>query len=154
VSDAFNQQLIKRAQSIRVGDPLEPGCRLGPIVCDAQHKRVSSYVQVGRGGGLWAGQASRAWAWLWVWVWWLSGTEPLTGRASSAATSVQLPTPPLPQVWLDDGANLPAGGKLADPPPLPTPTLTLPPSHPHAATLPDPVLTGRETNGPTASGVM
>jgi hypothetical protein len=28
---------------------LEPGCRLGPIVCDAQHKRVSSYVQVGRG---------------------------------------------------------------------------------------------------------
>ncbi|KIZ01547.1 hypothetical protein MNEG_6416 [Monoraphidium neglectum] len=43
----FYGKLKARAQSIRVGDPLEPGCRLGPVVSEAQYRRVSSYVQAG-----------------------------------------------------------------------------------------------------------
>jgi hypothetical protein len=56
VADAFYAKLKGRAQSIAVGDPLAPGCRLGPIVSEAQYARVTSYVQVrGRGWGGWAG---------------------------------------------------------------------------------------------------
>jgi hypothetical protein len=46
VAAAFYEKLRHRAQAIKVGDPLQPGCRLGPLVNAAQYKRVTSYVQV------------------------------------------------------------------------------------------------------------
>ncbi|GBF99899.1 betaine aldehyde dehydrogenase [Raphidocelis subcapitata] len=42
---AFCARLKERAASIRIGDPLQPGCRLGPLVNEGQYKRVMSYVQ-------------------------------------------------------------------------------------------------------------
>jgi betaine-aldehyde dehydrogenase len=47
VADAFYAKLKERAQSINIGDPLQPGCRMGPIVSAAQYERVRGYVQVG-----------------------------------------------------------------------------------------------------------
>lgn len=52
VADAFYAKLKQRAQSINIGDPLQPGCRMGPVVSAAQYERVRSYVQVGRLGRL------------------------------------------------------------------------------------------------------
>uniref|UniRef100_A0A383V7C2 Aldehyde dehydrogenase domain-containing protein n=1 Tax=Tetradesmus obliquus TaxID=3088 RepID=A0A383V7C2_TETOB len=47
VADAFYAKLKQRAQSINIGDPLQPGCRMGPIVSAAQYERVRGYVQIG-----------------------------------------------------------------------------------------------------------
>ena len=46
IAPAFYAKLRERAASIGVGDPLQPGCRLGPLVSEGQYKRVSSYIQV------------------------------------------------------------------------------------------------------------
>lgn len=46
VADVFYNKLRSRAQSIKIGDPLQPGCRMGPIVSAAQYERVRGYVQV------------------------------------------------------------------------------------------------------------
>jgi betaine-aldehyde dehydrogenase len=46
VAGAFYAKLKERAQSINIGDPLQPGCRMGPIVSAAQYERVRGYVQV------------------------------------------------------------------------------------------------------------
>jgi hypothetical protein len=49
VADAFYEKLKQRAESIQIGDPLQPGCRMGPVVSAAQYERVRSYVQVSGG---------------------------------------------------------------------------------------------------------
>jgi acyl-CoA reductase-like NAD-dependent aldehyde dehydrogenase len=49
VADAFYAKLKERAQSINIGDPLQPGCRMGPIVSASQYERVRGYVQVRSG---------------------------------------------------------------------------------------------------------
>ncbi len=46
VAPQFYAQLKSRAESIKVGDPLQPGCRLGPIASQGQYERVMGYVQV------------------------------------------------------------------------------------------------------------
>lgn len=46
VAEAFYAKLKQRAQTINVGDPMQPGCRLGPVVSAAQYERVRNYVQV------------------------------------------------------------------------------------------------------------
>lgn len=47
VAPKFLAALKKRAESIKIGDPLQPGCRMGPLVCESQYKKVLGYVQVG-----------------------------------------------------------------------------------------------------------
>lgn len=47
VAPSFYSKLKARAQSIRIGDPLQPGCRMGPVVCEAQYNKVMGYVQAG-----------------------------------------------------------------------------------------------------------
>ncbi|KAF6259119.1 aldehyde dehydrogenase domain-containing protein [Scenedesmus sp. NREL 46B-D3] len=47
VADAFYAKLKERAQSISIGDPLQTGCRMGPIVSASQYERVRGYVQIG-----------------------------------------------------------------------------------------------------------
>ncbi|KAI8466083.1 MAG: betaine aldehyde dehydrogenase [Monoraphidium minutum] len=51
IAGPFAERLKARASSIRTGDPLEPGCRLGPVVSEVQYKRVMSYVQAGLDDG-------------------------------------------------------------------------------------------------------
>jgi acyl-CoA reductase-like NAD-dependent aldehyde dehydrogenase len=57
IAPRFLAALKQRAESIRVGDPLQPGCRLGPLVCEAQHRKVMGYVQVSGGRLIRAGKA-------------------------------------------------------------------------------------------------
>jgi betaine-aldehyde dehydrogenase len=61
VAPAFYAKLKERAAAIRVGDPLQPGCRLGPVVSEAQYKRVMSYVQVGGRGRAGERAGARRW---------------------------------------------------------------------------------------------
>jgi betaine-aldehyde dehydrogenase len=46
IAPRFLAALKQRAESIKVGDPLQPGCRLGPLVCESQYQKVLGYVQV------------------------------------------------------------------------------------------------------------
>jgi hypothetical protein len=57
VAQPFYAKLKERAAAIRIGDPLQPGCRLGPVVSEGQYKRVMSYVQV---GSIWGEERGRA----------------------------------------------------------------------------------------------
>eukprot|EP00775_Hariotina_reticulata_P006856 gene6856-7072_t len=47
VAEEFYERLKARAQSINIGDPLQPGCRMGPVVNAAQYQRVQGFVQAG-----------------------------------------------------------------------------------------------------------
>jgi aldehyde dehydrogenase (NAD+) len=51
VYDEVVERLIARAKAIRVGDPAQPGTTMGPIVSEAQMKRVLDYVDIGVGEG-------------------------------------------------------------------------------------------------------
>lgn len=46
-AESFYSKLKARAASIKIGDPLQPGCRMGPLVSAAQYERVRGYVQAG-----------------------------------------------------------------------------------------------------------
>lgn len=46
IADGFLQKLKVRAESIKVSNPLETDCRLGPVVSEGQHKKVLGYIQV------------------------------------------------------------------------------------------------------------
>jgi acyl-CoA reductase-like NAD-dependent aldehyde dehydrogenase len=43
----FLAKLVKAAQEIRVGDPLDPKSQVGPLVNDAQRERVTGFVRLG-----------------------------------------------------------------------------------------------------------
>jgi acyl-CoA reductase-like NAD-dependent aldehyde dehydrogenase len=47
VYDEVVERMIARAKAVRVGDPNEPGTTMGPIVSEAQLKRVLDYVDIG-----------------------------------------------------------------------------------------------------------
>jgi aldehyde dehydrogenase (NAD+) len=51
VRDEFLDKLIKRAQGMVPGDPLDPKCRMGPLVSQEQLDRVMGYVEKGRSEG-------------------------------------------------------------------------------------------------------
>jgi aldehyde dehydrogenase (NAD+) len=51
VHDAFVEKLAKRASSLRIGDPLETGTTLGPLISKGQMDRVLGYIDVGRSEG-------------------------------------------------------------------------------------------------------
>lgn len=51
VAPAFYAQLKKRAESIKLGDPLSPDCRLGPVVSQSQYSKVMSYIASGKAEG-------------------------------------------------------------------------------------------------------
>jgi len=46
IADAFCERLVERARALRVGDPLEPGTDLGPVVSEQQRERVLGYLDV------------------------------------------------------------------------------------------------------------
>lgn len=51
VYDEVVERLTARARAIKVGDPREAGISMGPIVSEAQMKRVLDYVDIGTGEG-------------------------------------------------------------------------------------------------------
>jgi acyl-CoA reductase-like NAD-dependent aldehyde dehydrogenase len=51
VHDEFVDALAERAGRMSVGDPMDPGTRLGAIVSQAQLERVMSYVEAGKEEG-------------------------------------------------------------------------------------------------------
>ncbi|WP_379069084.1 aldehyde dehydrogenase family protein [Mesorhizobium sp. UC74_2] len=51
IHDAVVERLAARAQSIRVGDPLETSTAMGPLVSEAQMNRVLNYIEIGRNEG-------------------------------------------------------------------------------------------------------
>jgi aldehyde dehydrogenase (NAD+) len=51
VHDEFVRRLVERASALKVGDPLDESVDVGPLVSEAQLKRVMDYVQIGRDEG-------------------------------------------------------------------------------------------------------
>ena len=51
IYDEFLDGLTKRADSIKVGDPLDPKTYMGPVVNDEQFERVMGYIGVGKDEG-------------------------------------------------------------------------------------------------------
>ena len=51
VYDDFVEQLAARAAQMTVGDPMDPGTRLGAIVSEEQLERVMGYVEAGKAEG-------------------------------------------------------------------------------------------------------
>jgi aldehyde dehydrogenase (NAD+) len=51
IHDEVVERLAARAQSIRVGDPLETSTAMGPLVSETQMNRVLNYIEIGRNEG-------------------------------------------------------------------------------------------------------
>ena len=51
IYDPFLEGLHERANTINVGDPLDPDVYMGPVVSDEQFDRVLSYIDIGKGEG-------------------------------------------------------------------------------------------------------
>ena len=51
IYDDFLDGLTKRADSIKVGDPLDPKTYMGPVVNDEQFERVMGYIDIGKDEG-------------------------------------------------------------------------------------------------------
>lgn len=47
VAKRFTDALVKAAQSVKVGDPAEPGVQMGPVAKKEQFDRVNRYIQQG-----------------------------------------------------------------------------------------------------------
>ena len=51
IYEPFLEGLNERANTINVGDPLDPDVYMGPVVSDEQFDRVLSYIDIGKGEG-------------------------------------------------------------------------------------------------------
>lgn len=51
IADAFLERFVALAQSIRLGDPLDPQTEMGPLTSTLHQERVLSFVQVARDEG-------------------------------------------------------------------------------------------------------
>ncbi|KAG1677120.1 hypothetical protein FOA52_000926 [Chlamydomonas sp. UWO 241] len=51
IARAFIERLRERAQSIKVCDPSERGCRMGALVSESQYNKVLGYVEAGKADG-------------------------------------------------------------------------------------------------------
>jgi aldehyde dehydrogenase (NAD+) len=47
----FLEKLVGRAEGMRPSDPLDPGCRMGPLVSSEQLERVLGYIEQGKAEG-------------------------------------------------------------------------------------------------------
>jgi betaine-aldehyde dehydrogenase len=47
VRDAFLEELVRRTQAIKIGDPMDEDVQMGPLISAAQHQKVSAYVEAG-----------------------------------------------------------------------------------------------------------
>jgi aldehyde dehydrogenase (NAD+) len=51
VHDVFVERLAKRVKSLRLGNPLDDGTTMGPVISHKQMERVLGYIDAGRTGG-------------------------------------------------------------------------------------------------------
>lgn len=51
IADEFLQRLQARAEALVVGDPMDPGTQVGPLVSAEQRDRVERYIALGREAG-------------------------------------------------------------------------------------------------------
>ncbi|KAK2388698.1 betaine aldehyde dehydrogenase 1, chloroplastic [Trifolium repens] len=51
IAKEFVSKLVKWAENIKISDPLEEGCRLGPIVSEAQYKKVLNFIATAKSEG-------------------------------------------------------------------------------------------------------
>src|SRR6202158_5461192 len=51
VYDAFTAKLAARAKALKVGNGLEPGVEVGPLVSERQRENVARYVEIGKDEG-------------------------------------------------------------------------------------------------------
>jgi aldehyde dehydrogenase (NAD+) len=51
VAAAFTERLVERSSALRLGDGLEDGVDVGPVINERQLQRVHSYTEIGRGEG-------------------------------------------------------------------------------------------------------
>ncbi|WJX32995.1 Aminoaldehyde dehydrogenase 1, peroxisomal [Trifolium repens] len=51
IAKEFVNKLVKWAENIKISDPLEEGCRLGPIVSEAQYKKVLNFIATAKSEG-------------------------------------------------------------------------------------------------------
>lgn len=51
IRDEFLERLVKRAESMRVGDGLDPATEMGPLVSASQKQTVLDYIAIGRSEG-------------------------------------------------------------------------------------------------------
>jgi betaine-aldehyde dehydrogenase len=49
VHDDFVQRLVARSEKIVLGDPLDESTQMGPLVSEAQYRKVLDYIEIGRG---------------------------------------------------------------------------------------------------------
>ncbi|HVA78203.1 MAG TPA: aldehyde dehydrogenase family protein, partial [Candidatus Binataceae bacterium] len=49
--DQFTETLSQMAQGLTLGNPLDPGTRMGPLVSKEQHDRVLGYLKIGKEEG-------------------------------------------------------------------------------------------------------
>lgn len=48
ILDKFVRAMVKKARTIRLGDPLDPKTKMGPLVSKQQYDKVMKYLQIGR----------------------------------------------------------------------------------------------------------
>ena len=46
IAEAFHAQLKQRAEEIKICDPREPECRLGPVVNQSQYDKIMRFIEV------------------------------------------------------------------------------------------------------------
>jgi betaine-aldehyde dehydrogenase len=51
VRDAFLDRLLARTEKIVMGDPMDPGVTMGPLISDTQGRRVMDFIETGRSEG-------------------------------------------------------------------------------------------------------
>ena len=51
VYDEFIERLLKRAATLRVGDPVDPAVTVGPVIDERAYESVLRYIEVGKVGG-------------------------------------------------------------------------------------------------------
>jgi len=51
IADEYVRRLLKRTAELKVGDGLQPGVQMGPIVDESQFKTVMNYIEIGKQEG-------------------------------------------------------------------------------------------------------
>ncbi|MFQ6117573.1 MAG: aldehyde dehydrogenase family protein, partial [Candidatus Bipolaricaulia bacterium] len=51
IHDRFVEMLVERAERIRIGDGLDEGVEMGPVINEAQREKIHSYVELGKREG-------------------------------------------------------------------------------------------------------
>ncbi|KAI3499377.1 hypothetical protein L1887_35176 [Cichorium endivia] len=51
IADEFLDKMVKWAKNIKISDPLEEGCRLGPVVSGGQYEKILKFVETAKSEG-------------------------------------------------------------------------------------------------------